>query len=1286
MAEEAIGRYKIQSTLGKGAMGVVYKAYDASLDRLVAIKVMSTSGEVDEELRTRFFREARSAARLNHPNIISIYEMDEDQNRPFIAMEYIDGDDLKTLIKKRLFVPFQQKLELIIQVCKGLHYAHLSGVIHRDIKPGNILITRDAKAKIVDFGLARIGSSEMTRTGILMGTPYYMSPEQVRGSRDLDGRSDLFSVGVILYELISYQRPFEADTPTAVCFRIVSEPHSPLSQTLEGCADELTQIIDRALCKDRQGRFANGEEFAQALEKFRLHLPDEQSALSSKMRMLQDKVEGYRHNLEILAVPGFFDESLLDPGKSRGDPDETVFGLVDSSLEVRQVDGDLKDYGVMLLRSCALQRHLELIAQRSEKAGKLRELLSRSRQQFEQDQLDGCLRTLREALQIHPDNPEAQHLQKECHRRVVELRQEQERSLRLNAALDIARKAFAQGNLERCLNAATSALSIAPGHEEALELQRSVTELLERRKRFETLQAEAQRCFDAQDYERCLKMTSEALQLEPMNAELSELQQTAQEALQKKEKIQALLKQARERLEKSEHATALKLLEELLALDPAHAEALRLKRSAAETLERRRKVDELLLLARGHEKAEDHEACRDTAAEALKLEPENSELQQLYQRAQQILEKRRKVSSLLAKAREELLRKQFSSALELIKNLLALEPQHTEAIKIQQAASEALERQRKVKELLAAARRYHKAEDYEACHKATSEALELEPEHAELKELHEQAQRALEAQRTFDSLLDQARKQLEHENHVEALKSLDELLKLAPSHSQALELKRYASRELEKFQRVKKAEELLVLARKHYESGDYEACFKVATDALELEPKHPELKQLQERARKALDEARKVNSLIEKARKHLKGEDYNAAVKALDQVLSVEPNHSQAADLKRFCSETLQRKKKIQEMLALAQRHFENQDYEACCKVAEQAFELEPEHPELTDLHQRAWQARVERRRAESERRDRIEELMEFARGEMEKERYQSALDNLVFLLELEPNHAAALALKRHAEVAMAKEPVPGAPDATVILDKSYESTARPRALPAKGEPIPSTLKPHEDKTLINTLHKRFAAGEVEPPPPVAATAEPPPSPPAETWAQGTAPPTPDEGAVKAKAEPILRQEEVVPAKQEIAIAEPARKEAATRLAEAVPRIPTGGAEIRTGFRIPWLAAGGAAAVAVAILVIISLFHGGKQGPVSPTDIGTLQLNISPWANVDSITQLPDGKTMQKDCPVTPCVVALPPGKYRVRVSNPYFKRLEFEVTVAAGQHQQVHRLLPDFSPDREIQ
>lgn len=291
MIPETIGRYEIRGVLGQGAMGLVYKAYDPRLQRYAAIKVMSMGDhQVSEEHLARFFHEARSAAKLNHPNIVSIYDL-EDDDPPYIAMECLEGDDLKGLIEKGSFIPFERKLGYVIEVCEALHYAHQNEIVHRDIKPGNMFITVEGSLKIVDFGLARLTSSEVTRSGVIVGSPYYMSPEQVKGLSDIDGRSDLFSVGVVLYELVAGRRPFEGDNPTSVCFQIVSETHEPIIELLPGCSPELGKIVDRALAKDRDNRYKSGNELAADLRKVQAQIPTIHDTLKRSVETLGKRLK-----------------------------------------------------------------------------------------------------------------------------------------------------------------------------------------------------------------------------------------------------------------------------------------------------------------------------------------------------------------------------------------------------------------------------------------------------------------------------------------------------------------------------------------------------------------------------------------------------------------------------------------------------------------------------------------------------------------------------------------------------------------------------------------------------------------------------------------------------------------------------------------------------------------------------------------------------------------------------------------------------------------------------------
>ncbi len=259
----SVGKYTIVGKIGQGAMGEVYKALDPVLNRHVAIKTMTAAIGQDPELRQRFLREAQSAARLAHPNIVTLYDFGEDQGRVYMAMELLQGSDLKDLIKER-GLALAAKLDLMEQVCDALAAAHAMDVVHRDLKPANIHVQLNNQVKIVDFGLARLGASEMTKTGMVMGTPHYMSPEQVKGER-ADVRSDVFSLGAVFYELLGHHRPFDADSLHAVFFQVLEHEPAPVTEWDADLPAIMVPFLARALAKDPAKRYQNAGEMREAL-------------------------------------------------------------------------------------------------------------------------------------------------------------------------------------------------------------------------------------------------------------------------------------------------------------------------------------------------------------------------------------------------------------------------------------------------------------------------------------------------------------------------------------------------------------------------------------------------------------------------------------------------------------------------------------------------------------------------------------------------------------------------------------------------------------------------------------------------------------------------------------------------------------------------------------------------------------------------------------------------------------------------------------------------------------
>ena len=263
-----LGRYQVVKELGRGAMGVVYLGKDPTIQRFVAIKTMRLD-DIDKEedlkeFRDRFFREAESTGRLSHPNIVTVYDAGEQEGLAYIAMEYLEGTLLNCYCQKSTLVSAKQALQIVATVADALDYAHSQGVIHRDVKPPNIMILKQRLVKVMDFGIAKMASASKTQHSMIVGTPRYMSPEQATG-KDVDGRSDVFSLGIVLFELLTGERPFDAENMPALVMRIAKAPHAPLLKYRRDLPTRVQSILDRALQKEIPNRYRHASDMAQDL-------------------------------------------------------------------------------------------------------------------------------------------------------------------------------------------------------------------------------------------------------------------------------------------------------------------------------------------------------------------------------------------------------------------------------------------------------------------------------------------------------------------------------------------------------------------------------------------------------------------------------------------------------------------------------------------------------------------------------------------------------------------------------------------------------------------------------------------------------------------------------------------------------------------------------------------------------------------------------------------------------------------------------------------------------------
>ncbi len=284
-----IGRYQVIETIGEGAMSIVYKAYDPEINRTLAIKVLRGECAADPEYRYRFLQEAKAAGKLTHPNIVTIFDVGEAEAGPYIAMEHLEGQTLDQLMASGRQIPIRELVIYGIQLAEALDYSHKRGIVHRDVKPSNIIILGERDGiRITDFGIAHMesaGTAQRTVLGTVLGTPQYMSPEQIEG-QVVDGRSDLFSLGVILYQLISGEKPFASDTLTSLLLKIVKEEPAALGNKAPEAPQSLQKIVTRLLFKKPEQRFQSGREVAQQLR-----------------RVVQEMDERERHDNEARILP-----------------------------------------------------------------------------------------------------------------------------------------------------------------------------------------------------------------------------------------------------------------------------------------------------------------------------------------------------------------------------------------------------------------------------------------------------------------------------------------------------------------------------------------------------------------------------------------------------------------------------------------------------------------------------------------------------------------------------------------------------------------------------------------------------------------------------------------------------------------------------------------------------------------------------------------------------------------------------------------------------------------------
>ena len=528
-----LGKYEIIAEIGRGAMGAVYKARDPLIDRLVALKTITGGPSAQSNLLDRFYQEARSAGALQHPNIVTIYELGHEKNTPFIAMEYLEGESLDRIIEQHPVLPLSVKLGYIVRVCDALAYAHQHNVVHRDVKPANIMVTKEGVVKVVDFGIARLTDMSMTQPNMMIGSRAYMSPQLYKGER-ADARSDIWAVGVSLYELLAFKRPFTGDSEAELMFHIIYEKPEELLGLSPECTEELLPIVNKMLEKKSEDRYQSMEDLLHAIEP--IWKAAQQATVSGLLADCQQLVVAK----DLQRAQALLRKALhIDVGNTQA---KSMLEKV--SVELRRTEilprleehvsraqgflkaGQLREAKAEAQAALGLDSKHEpahkLLAEvevAAAKAQQLEQKLKLTKQRLAEGALTEAAAALGQALELDEANLQARELKKQ----IEEERVRREKRKKLGEILHRARTLWTELNYDECLTVLAAAFEEFPNDPELRKLQDSArTDQAEQQKQRQM--AEVRRLLGQQNFVEARKILDVLVKDYPQDTAVKNLQ------------------------------------------------------------------------------------------------------------------------------------------------------------------------------------------------------------------------------------------------------------------------------------------------------------------------------------------------------------------------------------------------------------------------------------------------------------------------------------------------------------------------------------------------------------------------------------------------------------------------------------------------------------------------------------------------------------------------------------------------------------------------------------------
>jgi predicted Ser/Thr protein kinase len=639
-------------------MGEVFLATDPVLGRTVAIKMLT---EDNEELRERFAREARSAAALNHHNIVTIYDVGEDSGRPFIAMEYLDGETMAELIRRRASLTVRRKLELMLELCAGLGHAHRSGIVHRDIKPANLMITAEGTLKILDFGIARVKedatSSGLTRVGMLIGSPHYMSPEQADGL-PVDDRSDIFAVGSVFYELLTGERAFPGDNAQVVINKILTRPHRPARELQPQLDAEIERILDKALAKDLAERYPTLAGLAADVGRVRdRYRPDEAGETMRLPRAGQGSGPADPTHTPTPAYKGALDSKEI--ARRRAAQIDALLDEASGHLKAGLYEQAIEQGEKALLIDPGETRVLQILhrAHRSLEALQIQQWLQEAESLKADGALTGAERLIAQSLQLQPDSAEAGASLADLKERRRARERAAERARAVHAALARGRASFDAGAFEAAARAAMEALAFSADDEDARQLAQEAEAAIEARdaqdRQAADVVAEARRRASSEDTQGAIAMLRA---FSPAHPRVTDALADIEQAGAERARLREVARLEQEELERTRLAEREAERREAESREAARREAARLEAERREAANR-----EAERVEAGRREAERREAARldaerRRAAERREAERLEAERREAARRDAQLAGDRQRAADAAAEAERTVVR------------------------------------------------------------------------------------------------------------------------------------------------------------------------------------------------------------------------------------------------------------------------------------------------------------------------------------------------------------------------------------------------------------------------------------------------------------------------------------------------------------------------------------------------------------------------------------------------------------------------------------------------------